>query len=512
MKSISIENFTNKNCEGEMMNKGMLKFTGLLGGSLFALSVHSVASAQVVAQSEESAAVSSQGFAGDIVVTAEKRSTSIQKVPVAVTALSGEAMARSGINDIVTLAARVPNFNFGETFGAAKLSIRGISFSNLSTGAEGSVAYNLNDVYIARPAGQLGNFYDIDRVEVLRGPQGTLYGRNATGGAVNVYTARPTKSWTGFGQLTVGNYNDIIVEGGVGGPLTDNIGVRLAFFGRDRDGYGKNVLTGNDVDDANVRGGRLTLSYTPATNFSAEVIADIGRERDHSNVMRVIAQRGLSGDPGVSGFPIYAVQLGARVLIKDYDIAANIDTQYRRHTGGVAVNLKWDLGDLNIRSLSAWRRTHFQLATDIDGSSADFARIYYDELSNQYSQEFDLTYTGKAIDLTAGAFAFAENLNGFFWTPGTIRTAPRPGAPTGLPQPGLFIGNFAAGGKLETRAYAIFGQASWHVTDQLTLIAGARYSTEKKFDGDLYTDFTQTLFRQPAGFDPLTPPLSGPFN
>lgn len=475
----------------------------ILGATAISLVMTNPVFAQASADVAEAVAVD-QG--ADIVVTAEKRASSVQKVPIAMTALSGDMLAKAGINDVAQLASSIPNFDFGETFGAAKLAIRGIGYANLSTGAEGSVAYNLNDVYIARPVGQIGNFYDVQRVEVLRGPQGTLYGRNATGGLINIYTVRPTDEWSGTAQVTIGNYNDMIVEGGVGGPITEGVGVRLAFFGQNRDGYGENIITGNDVDDAKTRAARLTIAFQPASNFSVTVIGDIGRERSSGRGAHLVGQRGLTGEPGTSGLPTAGVQLGGTVIIRDYDIASDIDPRYRRNTGGVTIDAKLDLGEVTLRSISAWRHTMFTLNSDLDGSSLPLNQIFYNEKSDAYSQEFNLNYTSHRFDLTAGGYLFIENLKGSFWTPLAYNLVD-----FGL-DPGNWRANYGAGGDLKTRALAGFAQASFRATDQLTLIIGGRYSTEKKTDVDLYTDFvTSTRFLDAADFDNPNPPFAAPF-
>lgn len=438
----------------------------------------------------------------EVIVTAEKRQASIQDVPIAVTALFGDSLQQQGINDVAAIAVKIPNFDFGESFGAAKLSIRGISYSNLSTGAEGSVAYNLNGVYVSRPAAQLGSFFDVDRVEVLRGPQGTLYGRNATGGAVNIYTAKPGEYWSGFAQLSLENYEHRILEGAVGGPLGDNLGVRLAVFDQQRDGYGKNIVTGKDVDTIDASSARATFAWTPSSVLSIDLIADTSHQKDASRATRTIAQRGLTGEEGVSGEPILGVQLGGTALLQQFDIASDIQPRYSRRSEGLTLDASWDVSDsLTVRSLTAYRSSEFTLNSDLDGTDVALSQIFYDEESVQYSQEFNVHYSGDRLQWTAGAYIFDEEIDGVFWTPG---------AP---PQdPGNFLAAYAAGGTISTRAYAVFGQLEYALTDQLAVILGGRFSSEEKEDEDLYTDFvTDTKFLEPADLDRPNPPLSGPF-
>ncbi|MET3827003.1 MULTISPECIES: TonB-dependent receptor [Sphingomonas] len=446
-----------------------------------------------------------QGNSDDIIVTADKRESSVQRVPIAITAISGESLAKAGIIQIASLATSIPSFNYSEILGSAKLNIRGIGFSNTAAGAEGSVAYNLNDVYVSRPAAQIGNFYDVSRVEVLRGPQGTLYGRNATGGAVNIYTNRPTNSWSGYGQVSYGNYNDLIAEGAVGGPVTDTLGIRMAVFSQTRDGYGKNIVTGNDVNNVRSRSARLTALWRPAPNLAITVIGDIGRQKDNSSQPNLIGARGLTGEVGVTGQPLLGVALGGVALQRSYNVANDMDTRYDRKTGGVVVDAKLDLGAFSIRSVSAWRHTDVYLNADIDSTSAPIARAITNEKSDTYSQELNVNYTGNRFDVTTGAYFFAEDLFGTQWSPANA-------AVFGFPYvPGTYVGTYAAGGNLKTRGVAVFGQGSYHATDRLTLIVGARYSTEKKTDDDLYTDFVRSgAFLAPADLNNPKLPFAAP--
>ncbi|WP_176489167.1 TonB-dependent receptor plug domain-containing protein, partial [Rhizorhabdus dicambivorans] len=161
--------------------------------------------------------------AGDIVVTAQKRSESIQKVPISLAAISGEGLAEKQVNNVDALAATVPGLTFGYYGGNARIAIRGVGFDSIGQGTEGRVTYHVDGIYFARPSSTSGTFFDVERIEVLRGPQGTLYGRNATGGSINVITRAPTDTLEGYGRVTLGNYATVITEGAVSGPLSDTV-------------------------------------------------------------------------------------------------------------------------------------------------------------------------------------------------------------------------------------------------------------------------------------------------
>lgn len=163
--------------------------------ALLALSVSPIALADAhaaEAQGEATATPASTSEIGEIVVTAQKRSESLQKVPLAVTAVTSAELERSGIKDLQGVVASVPNLNLGAQLGMAKIALRGIGLENISSGAEGSIAFHMDGVFLSRTITALASFYDVQQVEVLRGPQGTLYGRNATGGSININTRQPT--------------------------------------------------------------------------------------------------------------------------------------------------------------------------------------------------------------------------------------------------------------------------------------------------------------------------------
>ena len=152
-----------------------------------------------LAQEAESAAPALE----EIVVTAERRSAGVQTTAVAVSALSAETLERSQVDNIEDLTQLVPNVNFGQQFGNARIAIRGIGFDTIAPGSEARVAYHLDGVYISRPSAGLAGFYDVERIEVLRGPQGTLYGRNATAGSVNIISRAPSHDFSGYGKFSM---------------------------------------------------------------------------------------------------------------------------------------------------------------------------------------------------------------------------------------------------------------------------------------------------------------------
>ena len=180
------------------------------------------------------------------------------------TAVGGEELATTNTSNIEALQNLVPSISFGNDFNFAKLFIRGIGLSSSLPGVDPSVALHVDGVVVSLAQAQLGSMFDLERVEVLRGPQGTLYGRNATGGAVNLITAKPTDELDGYVRLTVGGPDlNLVGEAAVGGPLSDNIRGRIAVRAVKRDGYGINELTGNDIDNAQQFSTRAHLEFLP---------------------------------------------------------------------------------------------------------------------------------------------------------------------------------------------------------------------------------------------------------
>ena len=191
------------------------------------------------------------GFAiEEIVITAQKRTESSQDVAAAITAIGGDELNKTNFNNVADLQNIAPSVQIGESFGFAQIMVRGVGTDNPFVGGDPSVAVHLDGAVIGQPSAQFGSLFDIERIEVLRGPQGTLYGRNATGGSVNVISHKPTEETTGYARLTAGNYNLIRIESAVGGSLSDTLMARAAVRYVNRGGYGTNIADGTEIDDA----------------------------------------------------------------------------------------------------------------------------------------------------------------------------------------------------------------------------------------------------------------------
>jgi iron complex outermembrane receptor protein len=226
----------------------------------------------------------------EVIVTAQKREQSLQDVSVAVTAVTGDDLLRSNIMSIEDLQTRVPGVTFGNDFSFAKLFIRGVGLNSSFAGIDPSVALHVDGAVVAQASAQFASLFDLERVEALRGPQGTLYGRNATGGSINLITAKPTQNFTGYTNFSIGG-SDLSygVDSALSGPLTQTVLGRAAVHYQHHDGYGKHTGTGEDIDDLNVIATRGHLQFNFSDSVDLLLSGEYAKEDDHSKSVHFIA-------------------------------------------------------------------------------------------------------------------------------------------------------------------------------------------------------------------------------
>ena len=242
------------------------------------------AMAAEVAASPSASTTGAETSVGEIVVTAQRKQESLQDVPIAVSAFSGKTLKIQRLDGGQNLEIAIPNVNFSRSnFGGYNFSIRGVGNKVGGAGSTGGVSFNVNEFPLAKNNFSDTDFYDVERVEVLRGPQGTLYGRNATGGAVDVITAKPTQQWGASVTGEYGNFDSRKLTGFVNAPLGNMFALRVAGFTLDRDGFGVNSVTGDRVDGRKLEGARVTLAFTPNDRFHAALMYDYFGEDDNRN-------------------------------------------------------------------------------------------------------------------------------------------------------------------------------------------------------------------------------------
>jgi iron complex outermembrane receptor protein len=416
----------------------------------------------------------------EVVVTAQKRAERLSRTPLAVTALTGEALAENHITDPASLAASVPSFNFGMYGGTARLAIRGVGFNSINAGAEGRVAYYSDDVYYSRPATALSGFFDVDRVEILRGPQGTLYGRNATGGAVRVITAEPTKDFSGYFTQTNGNYGLFSEEGAISGPLTDSLSGRAALQIVNRDGYGRNVVTGSDVDNAATQSVRGKLRYEVASDFSLTATFDFHHEND----------RNFGGHYGGQAYPsIFPIEITTTLSPADLggptptnvrDFSAGSDPRNRRTFYGFGLTADDNLSFGDLKSITAYRHSDY---SDYYPDPADAAPLTNQERAKQISEELQLSGYSSSVKWVTGLYLFHERIDGQVNIPLGVALLNALGIPVPESPNGLSRG-YWAGGKGTTDTGAGYGQVTFNLAPKLELTGGLRLAWERKTVAD----------------------------
>lgn len=411
----------------------------------------------------------------EVIITARKVSESAQDAPIAISVLNGDALADRRITNVLDLQSLAPSLSIGDVNGMAQISMRGIGMDNFLNGSDASVALHVDGAVVAQPGAQLSSFFDIDRVELVRGPQGTLYGRNSTGGAVNLVTRRPSQEFEGYGELTAGNFNALAFEGALSGPLAgEKLLGRLAVKTEDRDGYGINERTGRDVDDAKRRAVRAQLLWNATETLDVRISGEYANEDDAAYLFKfkeisfpaatVATAPGLvplgtsTAIPGPPGtFPV-----GAR------NVNTDVDPQNDRTTWSVTGEVNWTLSDaFSIRSITNYRDFEQIPFNDLDGTSAARAPYSQQQFSIQRSQELQLVYDGARLSGLVGLYYFHESFKG------DNRTGPSPLDPSAPLQVNFF-------GLVDTEADAVFANFTYDINDRLALNVGGRYSYEDR--------------------------------
>ena len=398
----------------------------------------------------------------EVVVTAQKRAGNLQDTPIAISAVTGDAIEKLNIDDIGAIAAANPSLVYSEAGGEAQLYIRGIGSNIFNIGADQSVATHIDGVYTGRANMGLTQFLDIDRVEILRGPQGTLYGRNATGGAINIISRAPTDEFEGYVSGLVGSFDRIDVRGAVSGPITENLSGRLAVRRLKDDGYTEDLdpQGGDKVDDNDLAALRGSLRWKSDV-LTATLIAEYSEFENGNTSIFPIDNTGL------------AESLGAKPNRDIHKTYNNTPSFHEWETGAVTGILDWTLTDTtNLNLTVGYRDWDSDFLFNTDGTEIEITRTTLSYESEQLSAELRLSGESGWGRWLVGAYWFDEDKYGAL---GLVRSGFTPPA---VLVPRSFI--FRAEGTGE--ATALFGQVDFKLADTWTLSAGLRYSDEKKGD------------------------------
>ncbi len=467
--------------------------------SLVALAVAAPALAQDAGQADDDM----------IIVTANKRAQDMQDVSVAVSAVGGELLADRGISNLADIQSAVPSVTFGNDFNQAKVFIRGVGANTSTTGSSTGVAMHVDGAYVARAEAQLTSMFDLERVEVLRGPQGSLYGRNAVGGSINLITRKPTDYFTVDAQFTLGNYETKSAEVGIGGPITDGVMFRLAGRVDERAGYGVDPVNGWDVDDNSRQMVRGQLLFDFDQGWDLLLSAEYYGQHDNSGAVHYFAP----AFPGVARL----APIGTGGFATDpRDLASDEPPSVDTETYSFTANLGIDLNEnLRLTNLANYRKFDTQLIQDLDTSSIvnqlpQATTVQTRTIdAEQFSNELQLAIDTDFVTGVMGLYYFNERqkprdqvgLSSTTGMPGNITTlATRPVVIDGVPAAAgsislaeaLDMCAFEAGAapnrvclrsNLGTEAYAAFGQLNFDMgkfgLDGVSVKVGGRWSHEE---------------------------------
>lgn len=440
--------------------------------------LQAAAGALIAALSVQGVAFAQDAESDEIVVTALKRETALIETPASITAISGDDLVSRELTSIESLAAAAPNLVVGQASGVSWVSMRGIGMGSTSGGLEGSVALHLDGAYISQPASLDFLLFDVASVEVLRGPQGTLYGRNATGGTINFASNRPTRETEGSASFLYGSYGRARVEGVLSGPVSDRLSLRFAGLLEDQDeGYGENVFLGEDVGLRTAYGARLGARFDATDNFRIDLTAF--NFRDWTNGIQLTPLNPLNAT-ALANNPIFAT--AAPRPSDPRDISSDAQADGERTLRGGNVTMDWDINpDVSLRSITSYTRVDYS-NFDAEGDSTEIEMVRSDRIENtdSWQQEFDLTFSlfDDRLEGLVGVFYDEESL---FMRGGTRWLASNPQGyvnvagrivPAGVETIGYM--------DMDTISTAIFTDLTFNLTDRLSLYGGVRQSRDER--------------------------------
>jgi iron complex outermembrane receptor protein len=423
----------------------------------------------------QDAPVAEEAGSGEILVIARKREERLVDVPIAITALSTEALEKAGAKDLSGVQGAIPNVNIVQGRGSASSAnffIRGIGQPDALQTFDPAVGVYVDGVYLSRIQGALLNLYDVERVEVLRGPQGTLYGKNTIGGAVNVVSRKPNLSQlTGEASVTYGDYDELTIKGYASAPLvTDQIALSVAGVYDQRDGLVTDPRTGRKYNDRDNLSGRAILRARPSETVEVLISGDYTRQRNAATLGYLTA-------------PLVQTNFatGATVLVPaepygPYDFKASTSLAagqgQKLDHWGVSGTINVDLSDsVQLTSITAYRKLRTDFYIDIDATQFELGDVFVGTRQHQFSQELQLKYSSDRLKGVLGLYYLNENV-----------TSHQEAYADDLFKFGAVPITFTRliDDKQVTKSYAAFGQLTYDLTDQLSLTGGLRYTKEDK--------------------------------
>lgn len=464
--------------------------------------------AMLVTGSFTSGAIAQSGEVEEILVTARKVEENIQDTPVAVTAVTAEAMDRRMITSTSDLARITPNLQFTSysplsgNNSAAQIFIRGIGQSDASGGVDPGVGLYIDDVYMGRAVGGVMEFRDIANVQVLRGPQGTLFGRNTIGGAVLMSTKNPGDTFGGEAKVKVGDDGLQEIFGAVDLPFSETVAARVSFGSRERDGYVKRVYDGLDLGNEDTTSVNGSLHINPVDNLNFIFRADYSEANENGspfvfagineNQAFPAASSVDAGCPGATMSPP-TVPAGVSNIncannatwqLGEFTNGGNSKAESNMENQGFSLSANWDINDIfATKYVVAKRSLDWDGSRDADNTYLTILSTQYDSEADQTSHELQLLADGDSYHGVLGYFVFDEDVNDFLRVPFA--------APPVVLAPGRAVALDYQNATLNNKSNALFTQWTFDFSDTWSISAGLRYTEEEKtIDIIAFTDVT----------------------
>lgn len=464
------------------------------------------ASAKEAEAPADAGEASSEDQSDVIIVTARRTAQDVRDVPIPVSVFNAEELDRTSTFNINRLRELIPTLQFNSSNPRnTAVNIRGLGapFGLTNDGIDPGVGIYVDGVFYARPASASFDFVDIERLEVLRGPQGTLFGRTTTAGAINITTQDPSFEHEGRAEATYGNYGFIQGKATIAGPIWgDKLAGRLSFSGTQRDGVITNVALQDDVNDFNNLGLRGKILFEPNAQWKIVLAGDFNRQRAEC-CTQVVAGIAPTLRPDSRQFAGIAAALNySPPSLNAFDRRTDIDSPLfaRQDLGGASLTIERSFGEGVLTSVSAWRYWNWDPSNDRDFIGLPVTRVSANpSQQRQWSQE--LRYAGsltRRVDAVGGVFFFRQTVESQGAQEQGAAASRFLLAPSALATPALLDGlRQESDTQLDNLSAAIFGQLEWRVTDRLRLLPGVRFNYDRK-----QADVAQTIS---GGLSPATP-------
>jgi iron complex outermembrane recepter protein len=413
----------------------------------------------------------------EVVITAQRRAENLQTVPISVSAIQGAELERLQITNPSDLSQFTPSLHiYAENIGSEFFTVRGIGRTSDDLSADPGVAVFLNDIYLARQAEANAGLFDTERVEVLRGPQGTLYGKNATAGAINITTRAPTEEFSGYADVTAGNYGRINVDGAISGKLADGLLGRLAIVSENRDGLYHNTTTGDTANNIDRQGARVTLMFTPLDRLTINTAFDWERSVQHGNLKSIFTDvpgtlYEFFGHNPLTGNPRPGITPQTQGSNQFY-VADGINGGQGLETYGGMLNVRDRFSGFDFVSITGYRHERDYSVDDAGRTPEIGAYTTSNEATWSASEELKLT----SMEPNAPG-----SINRFSWTTGIYYFHEQGAKLAGIYYDVVpFSGITHFDQRLRTNSLAAFADVRYRVLDRLSATLGVRYTTETK--------------------------------